>query len=206
VKLLAAGGPDGCLALSVKTPPVALNTPPPEPVPPSPPPPPVQTLNSPAKPPSPLCPRAVSPFLQALLEAQGLARGQDKVPGGSELDCRDLAVELLAHDDASAFALALLGEMEASKSSSHRNLIEAIARESSGNPFFVTELVRHVQADARENLESASGRSANLTGRRNRASWCWMRCSGRGFSGYLTMRCESSSSLRSRDDPCGLSS
>jgi eukaryotic-like serine/threonine-protein kinase len=108
---------------------------------------------------------ATSPFLQALLEAQGLARGQDEDPGGSRLDCRELAVELLGHDDASALALALLGEMEPSKLSDHRNLVEAIARESSGNPFFVAELVRHVQADSREHLESAGGRSADLTGR-----------------------------------------
>ena len=40
-----------------------------------------------------------------------------------------------------------------------------IARESSGNPFFVAELVRHVQADPREHLESASGRSAGLAER-----------------------------------------
>ena len=56
--------------------------------------------------------RATSPFLQALFEAQGLARDQDQDPrGGLGLDCRELAVELLAHDEASALALALLGEI-----------------------------------------------------------------------------------------------
>ena len=109
--------------------------------------------------------RATSPFLQALFEAQGLARDQNQDPcGGFGLDCRELAVELLAHDEASALALALLGELDPSKSSGQRDLVEAIARESRGNPFFVAELVRHVQADTREHLESAGGRSADLTG------------------------------------------
>ena len=110
--------------------------------------------------------RATSPFLQALFEAQGLARDQDQDPcGGLGLDCRELAVELLAHDEASALALALLGEIDPSRSSDQRNLVEAIARESRGNPFFVAELVRHVQADdMHEHLESAGGRSAGLTG------------------------------------------
>ena len=41
--------------------------------------------------------RATSPFLQALFEAQGLARDQNQDPcGGLGLDCRELAVELLA--------------------------------------------------------------------------------------------------------------
>ena len=72
---------------------------------------------------------------------------------------------MLAPDEASALALALLGEIDPSRSSDQRNLVEAIARESRGNPFFVAELVRHVQAgDMHEHLESAGGRSAGLTG------------------------------------------
>ena len=73
-----------------------------------------------------------------------------------------IAVELLEHDDATALALALIGEMNPSESSDQRGLVEAIARESCGNPFFVTELARHVHGDVRENLDSASGRSAGL--------------------------------------------
>jgi serine/threonine protein kinase len=109
--------------------------------------------------------RATSPFLQALFEAQGLvARDQNRGSiGGPGFDCRELAVELLAHDEASTLALALLGEMDPSKSSDQRDLVEAIARESSGNPFFVTELVRHVQADMREHLESAAGHAADFS-------------------------------------------
>jgi eukaryotic-like serine/threonine-protein kinase len=110
--------------------------------------------------------RATSPFLQALFEAHGPVRDQNQVPsGGLGLDCRDLAVELLAHDDASSLALALLGEVAGSKSTDQRILVEAIARESSGNPFFVAELVRHVQADTREHLEPAGGHTADLGGR-----------------------------------------
>ena len=107
--------------------------------------------------------RATSPFLSALFEAQGLARdqGQER-SGGLGLDCRELAVELLEHDEASALARTLLGELDRSESSGGRELVDSIARESRGNPFFVAELVRHVQADTREQLESAGGRSANL--------------------------------------------
>jgi eukaryotic-like serine/threonine-protein kinase len=109
--------------------------------------------------------RATSPFLGALFEAQGLARDQNPDrSGGLGLDCRELAVELLEHDEASALALTLLGELDRSESSGGRELVDSIARESRGNPFFVAELVRHVQADTREHLEPAEGRSANLRG------------------------------------------
>ena len=62
-------------------------------------------------------------------------------PGG---DRRVLALEPLAPADAQALALALLGS-EDEASGLHA---QAIARESGGNPFFIDELVRYVQADA----------------------------------------------------------
>ena len=108
--------------------------------------------------------RETSPFLQAIFEAHGFAGDQSQdAPVGLGLDCRDLAVELLAHDEASALALALLGEADPSKSFGGQNLVDVIARESRGNPFFVAELVRHVQADTREHPESADGSSVGLT-------------------------------------------
>jgi hypothetical protein len=62
--------------------------------------------------------RATSPFLQALFAAQGLmARDQKRGSlRGLGLDCRELAVEMLAHDEASTLAQARLGEMDPAKS------------------------------------------------------------------------------------------
>jgi tetratricopeptide (TPR) repeat protein len=109
--------------------------------------------------------RATSPFLQALFEAQGLGHESNEVPSGeSALDCRELAVDLLAHDDASALARSLLGETEPAKLSDQRDVVEAIARESRGNPFFVGELARHIRADTRHHLEPVGGHGG-LTGR-----------------------------------------
>jgi hypothetical protein len=108
--------------------------------------------------------RATSPFLQALFEAQAPARDANQTPSGaSALDCRELAVDLLAHDEASALAQSFLGETELAKAPDRNDLVEAIARESRGNPFFVGELARHVQADTRDPLESAGARTAGLT-------------------------------------------
>jgi hypothetical protein len=100
--------------------------------------------------------RTTSPFVRALFEAQGSG-------GGPGLDCRELAVELLAQDDAGALATALLGETPASGSLDQRELVETIARESRGNPFFVAELVRHVHGETPGRLSSAAGRSAGIT-------------------------------------------
>ena len=44
-------------------------------------------------------------------------------------------------------ALALLGESGLSESATRQSLLDVIVRESRGNPFFVAELVRHVQGD-----------------------------------------------------------
>ncbi len=77
-----------------------------------------------------------SPLLQTLVGAP--AGG----PAGG--DRRVLALEPLAPADAQALALALLGSEDES-SAIHA---QAIARESGGNPFFIDELVRYVQADA----------------------------------------------------------
>jgi eukaryotic-like serine/threonine-protein kinase len=79
---------------------------------------------------------AKNPLLQALLKVH---------EGGAEsLDRRVLALAPLASTDAERLALTLLGSQDQA-ASAHA---VAIARESGGNPFFITELVRFVQADA----------------------------------------------------------
>ena len=96
--------------------------------------------------------RSTSPFLHALFDAQAMspegrneqATGKGSV-GSSWLDVRELSVDPLDLNEARALATALLGE--ACLSSGREEVIEAIARESAGNPFFVAELVRHVQSD-----------------------------------------------------------
>ena len=111
--------------------------------------------------------RATSPFLQALFEAQGLARDQDQDPcGGLGLDCRELAVELLAPDEASALALALLGRDRSVK------VVRPAKPGRSDRPRVEGQPVLRRRAGAarpgrrlREHLEPAGGRSAGLTAR-----------------------------------------
>ena len=78
---------------------------------------------------------AASPLLRALRTALAGA------PSGP-LDCRELALEALAEPEAEALALMLLGQEDPLA----RARAAAFARESGGNPFFVYELVRHLQA------------------------------------------------------------
>jgi serine/threonine protein kinase len=78
---------------------------------------------------------ATSPLLQALLQAQE--------GGGPGVDSRVLALGPLEPGEAEALALTHLG----SRDQAARAHAAAIARESGGNPFFITELVRYVQAD-----------------------------------------------------------
>jgi serine/threonine protein kinase len=79
---------------------------------------------------------ARSPMLRALLE--------DHEGRGPPIDRRVLALGPLEPADAERLALTLLGGRERAGCAR----AEAIARESGGNPFFITELVRYVQADA----------------------------------------------------------
>ena len=76
-----------------------------------------------------------SPLLRALLE--------DHEGPGPRIDRRVQALGTLEPMDALGLAMTLLGS-EDQAASAHA---EAIARESGGNPFFVAELVRYVQAD-----------------------------------------------------------
>jgi serine/threonine protein kinase/tetratricopeptide (TPR) repeat protein len=78
---------------------------------------------------------ATSPLLRALLE--------DHEGGVPTIDRRVLALGTLEPADAEGLAMALLGSTDES-AYGHAG---AIARESGGNPFFVAELVRYVQAD-----------------------------------------------------------
>jgi eukaryotic-like serine/threonine-protein kinase len=77
-----------------------------------------------------------SPLLRALLAINE--------KGGASVDRRVLALETLEPQDAMALAVSLLGSND---QSAHAHA-DAIAREAGGNPFFVAELVRHLQADA----------------------------------------------------------
>ena len=78
---------------------------------------------------------ATSPLLRALLEPHE--------GGGPSVDRRVLALGTLEPSDAERLALTLLGSDDEA-ACAHAG---AIARESGGNPFFVAELVRYVQAD-----------------------------------------------------------
>ena len=96
--------------------------------------------------------RSTSPFLQALFHVQASHsdgrndRETEKESAGSSwLDARELSVDPLDPEETRALANALLGE--AGLSPGREALVEAIVRESAGNPFFVAELVRHVQSD-----------------------------------------------------------
>ncbi len=62
--------------------------------------------------------------------------------GDPSLDRRELVIEALTQEEAEALALSLLGR----ESSTASAQAVAIARESGGNPFFIHELVRHLQA------------------------------------------------------------
>ncbi len=79
---------------------------------------------------------AKSPLLRELLRAHER--------GDPDVDRRVLALGPLEPADAEGLALDLLGSHDQS-ACAHA---AAIARESGGNPFFITELVRYVQADA----------------------------------------------------------
>jgi len=85
-----------------------------------------------------------SPFLRALL---GASEREDKM-----LEWRDLAVDALTESEASELALSLLGGDDPDLTAHAR----AIARESGGNPFFVTELVRHISVGAELSARSAA--------------------------------------------------
>ena len=74
-----------------------------------------------------------SPFLQHLLGS--------RADRGPTVDHRELAIEALTHSESETLAALLLGESDATA----RANSAAIARESGGSPFFLIELVRHVQ-------------------------------------------------------------
>ena len=97
--------------------------------------------------------RSTSPFLQALFHAPGFALRRAERPetgdgvgrarrGSMLASCRSIRS---TPSETRALANALLGE--AGLAPGREALVEAIVRESAGNPFFVAELVRHVQSD-----------------------------------------------------------
>ena len=85
-----------------------------------------------------------SPFPRALL---GASDREDRIP-----DRRDLAVNALTVSEARELASSLLGGANPD-ATVHA---QAIARESGGNPFFVTELVRHIAMGAELSAGSAT--------------------------------------------------
>jgi eukaryotic-like serine/threonine-protein kinase len=96
--------------------------------------------------------RTTSAFLNAIfkLQASQTAARNDAETGlerarASQLNVRELSVEPLDPGDARALANTLLGE--ALLAPGREALVDAIARESAGNPFFVAELVRHAQSE-----------------------------------------------------------
>ncbi len=96
--------------------------------------------------------RTTSAFLNAIfdLEAWHPAGRNDAETGiesvrASKLNLRELSVEPLDPSETRALANALLGEAVAAPG--RDALVNAIAHESAGNPFFVAELVRYAQSD-----------------------------------------------------------
>src|SRR5262249_32287811 len=85
-----------------------------------------------------------SPFLRALLKASEQE--------GGIVEQRDLAVDALTEHEATLLALSLLGDADPNAEARAR----AIARESRGNPFFVTELVRHISVDTEPSVRPAA--------------------------------------------------
>lgn len=86
--------------------------------------------------------RASGPLLRALLGSSDQARDARL----SGVDCRELEVRPLEPAEARVLARDLLGESGPPGTSARDDVLEAIVRESGGNPFFVWELVRHVRA------------------------------------------------------------
>ena len=105
------------------------------------------------------------------------AGGADADPGR-----RELAVEALTAPEAATLASVLLGR----EGPGTRALADAIARESGGNPFFIAELVRHLQSGTELADRSTSGGGSPST-----------RCSGVGSSACRMRRGVSSRSSRS---------
>ena len=88
-----------------------------------------------------------SPFLKELRKS---------IAGGcwAGLDHRELAVEPLPQSEARELALVLLGRDDAvSRAQAH-----VVARESGGNPLFIDELIKHIQAGAATDRWEAIGR------------------------------------------------
>jgi eukaryotic-like serine/threonine-protein kinase len=78
--------------------------------------------------------------------------------GGDALDHRELSVEALAPDEARRLAESLLEPSDPARD----ELAAIVARESGGNPFFVAELVRHVQAGIGAEPGTAFGEQITL--------------------------------------------
>src|SRR5262249_48915146 len=76
-----------------------------------------------------------SPLLQRLMEFSNRA--------GTDMDVRELQVSELTADEASAMALALMGD----RGPASLTRAAPVARESGGSPYFVEELARYQNVD-----------------------------------------------------------
>jgi len=91
---------------------------------------------------------ASNPFLQALSSTS------------SSLDRRELAIEPLSRMQASDLARTLLGRASDDPAATAATDVDAIARESGGNPFYVAELVAFAQSGARTKLSASAASPA----------------------------------------------
>jgi len=106
---------------------------------------------------------ADSPCVRAFREAGGAAGGAGGA-GGAPPGVREIAVEPLAAAEAHDLAVALLGEGEAgARPAGGPALVDAVARECGGSPFFLGALVEHVRAG--EGLGAAASLEAVLRAR-----------------------------------------
>ena len=76
------------------------------------------------------------------VESPGSRASRQPGEGGPTLEHRELSLDPLTRPEAETLALTLLGRGDPAASL----LAQTIARESGGNPFFVSELVRYFQA------------------------------------------------------------
>jgi tRNA A-37 threonylcarbamoyl transferase component Bud32 len=124
-----------------------------------------------------------SPFLRAW------ARSRQSTCGA--VDQRELAVDALAEAEARQMALHLLGQEDPAA----QVCAAAVARESGGNPFFVSELVRHVRT------REEAGRGPILQGdvTLDQAVWCRVQRLPEGARNLLAVVAVAARPLRQED-------
>jgi tetratricopeptide (TPR) repeat protein len=92
--------------------------------------------------------RTTSALLQSLARSGLLPDVEMPSSSSRSVRSRKLYLEPLSTSEAQNLASSLLGEPSSSEVRPRTSLLEGIARESGGNPFFLVEMVRYFQADA----------------------------------------------------------